>query len=92
MTDDGIIDEIATITGNVFLARTIHGAAPQRTVDPEERKQYIHTAQRVEYERGGYIVWGASFSFDAVSAKVQGAKGDAIDPLASHDLRELWFS
>jgi peptide/nickel transport system substrate-binding protein len=63
------------------------------TVDREKRLELLHECMRIEHERGGYIQWGAQYSFDGASKKVQGLGTDAIgDPLGSHNFREVYLS
>ncbi|HWF49534.1 MAG TPA: ABC transporter substrate-binding protein [Solirubrobacteraceae bacterium] len=43
-----------------------------RTVDPTRRREIVLEMQRIQYERGGYIVWGFLNTVDASSNKVKG--------------------
>ncbi|HWF72543.1 MAG TPA: ABC transporter substrate-binding protein [Solirubrobacteraceae bacterium] len=43
-----------------------------RTVNPALRKEIVLEMQRIQYERGGYIVWGFLNTVDAASNKAKG--------------------
>ena len=65
------------------------------TVDRKKRREIIHEMQRMEYNAGGYIVWGFSTLLDGYSTRVKGLKkGDrGILPLNAfgHGYRNIWF-
>ncbi|GAB3494155.1 ABC transporter substrate-binding protein [Nocardiopsis coralliicola] len=42
------------------------------TVDDDERKKLVQKAMEIEYERGGYIVWGFPSLIDGMSSRVKG--------------------
>jgi peptide/nickel transport system substrate-binding protein len=63
-----------------------------RTVDETRRWELIRQAQVVEYERGGYVVWGVGNTLDACSTGIQGLTPDAIAPAGSHDFRKVHFA
>jgi peptide/nickel transport system substrate-binding protein len=66
------------------------------TVDTKKRTAITHTMQAMEYQYGGYIVWGFSTLLDGYSSKVQGLKqGDrGVLPLNAfgHGYRTIWFA
>jgi len=66
------------------------------TVDPEKRTDILREMQKMEYDSGGYIVWGFSTLLDGYNKKVQGLKeGDkGVLPLNAfgHGYRDLWFA
>lgn len=63
------------------------------TVDEEERCDLIREAQEIEYERGGYIIWGFPNGVDAHSAAVQGLVPDRSGiPLTSFNFRLAWLT
>jgi peptide/nickel transport system substrate-binding protein len=66
------------------------------TVDNAKRAAIIHEMQTLEYDNGGYIVWGFSTLLDGYSSKVQGLKqGDkGVLPLNAfgHGYRTIWFA
>jgi len=45
-----------------------------RTVDRDKRCGIVHEMQKIEYDQGGYIVWGFYNLVDAYSPKVAGLK------------------
>jgi len=77
---------------NKFL--TLYKQALQ-TVDRTKQKSILHEMQKMEYDNGGYIVWGFSTLLDGYSTKIKGLKtGDkGVLPLNAfgHGYRPLWF-
>jgi peptide/nickel transport system substrate-binding protein len=65
------------------------------TVSKPKRMEILHEMQKMEYDRGGYIVWGFSTLLDGYSTKLQGLKpGDkGVLPLNGfgHGYRTIWF-
>ena len=65
------------------------------TVNRKKRREIEHEMQRMEYNAGGYIVWGFSTLLDGYSTRVKGfRKGDrGILPLNAfgHGYRSIWF-
>jgi peptide/nickel transport system substrate-binding protein len=65
------------------------------TVDKKKRTQILHDMQSLEYNNGGYLIWGFSTLLDGYSTKVQGVKqGDkGVLPLNAfgHGYRTIWF-
>ena len=43
-----------------------------RQLDPRKRTQIVHAMQKIQYERGGYIIWSFQNSVDAYSNKLGG--------------------
>lgn len=63
------------------------------TVDEAKRADLLRQAQRIEYDSGGYIVWGFPNQVDAYSAKVNGFVPDKGGiPLTSYGFRRAWLS
>jgi peptide/nickel transport system substrate-binding protein len=66
-----------------------------QTVDRNKRFAIEHEMQKLEYDNGGYIVWGFSDFLDGYSKKLQGLKsGDkGVLPLNGfgHGYRTIWF-
>jgi peptide/nickel transport system substrate-binding protein len=77
---------------NKFLA--LYGQA-LKTVDRTKQTTILHEMQKLEYDNGGYILWGFSTLLDGYSTKVKGLKtGDkGVLPLNAfgHGYRTLWF-
>jgi len=44
--------------------------------DLEKRKALVHRAQRIQYERGGMLIWGFADLLDSVSTRVGGAQAE----------------
>jgi peptide/nickel transport system substrate-binding protein len=65
------------------------------TVDKKKRTQILHDMQSLEYNDGGYLIWGFSTLLDGYSSKVQGVKqGDkGVLPFNAfgHGYRTIWF-
>jgi peptide/nickel transport system substrate-binding protein len=65
------------------------------TVDKKKRTEILHEMQKLEYDNGGYLVWGFSTLLDGYSSKVKGLKaGDkGVLPLNAfgHGYRTIWF-
>jgi peptide/nickel transport system substrate-binding protein len=65
------------------------------TVNRRKRREILHEMQKLEYDNGGYIVWGFSTLLDGYSTKVKGLKrGDkGVLPLNAfgHGYRTIWF-
>ncbi len=66
------------------------------TVDDAKRTQIEHEMQTLEYDNGGYIVWGFSTLLDGYSTKVAGLKpgNKGVLPLNGfgNGYRTIWFA
>jgi len=66
------------------------------TTDRTKQAAIIQEMQKMEYDTGGYIVWGFSTLLDGYSTKVQGLKqGDkGVLPMNAfgHGYRTIWFA
>ncbi|GAA3433266.1 ABC transporter substrate-binding protein [Kutzneria kofuensis] len=60
-------------------------------LDPARRTRLLQDAQQIEYDRGGYIVWGFKNQVDAYSSKVTGFIPDRGLPLSSFQFRTISF-
>lgn len=68
-------------------------AQARSTVDDKQRAELIKQAQKIEYDSGGYIVWGFANQVDAHSVKVNGLVPDRSGvPLTSYGFRRAWMS
>ncbi|MFE3459723.1 ABC transporter substrate-binding protein [Nocardiopsis aegyptia] len=62
------------------------------TSDLEERNEIIRQAQRIEYEEGGYIVWGFVNLIDAHTTSVHGLEPAVSGhPLGSYAFHRVWM-
>lgn len=65
------------------------------TVNRQKRNEILHAMQKLEYDNGGYLVWGFSTLLDGYSTKLQGLKaGDkGVLPLNGfgYGYRTIWF-
>ncbi|MYR07994.1 peptide ABC transporter substrate-binding protein [Gordonia sp. SID5947] len=60
--------------------------------DEAKRRQAVHDCMRLEWERGGYINWGAQYVFDAVSTDLSGIGETAQSAsLGMHNFRDTYF-
>jgi peptide/nickel transport system substrate-binding protein len=63
------------------------------TVDETKRKAIAHEMQRIEYDRGGYIIPFFSPTIDAVGKNVMGTvEGKTGVPFNQHDYRKVWLA
>ena len=63
------------------------------TVEMTARCALIQKAQDIEYNEGGYIIWGFPDSVDAYSASVHGFTPDKSGiPLTSFGFRNVWMN
>ena len=60
-------------------------------LDPSRRARLLQDAQQIEYDRGGYLVWGFKNQIDAFSSKVTGFIPDRGLPLSSFQFRTISF-
>jgi len=44
--------------------------------DVEKRKQLVHAAQRIQYDRGGMLIWGFFNTLDGISSRVGGVEAE----------------
>lgn len=63
-----------------------------RTVDDKERCLLIRECERIEYETGGYIIWGDQDLIDAYRTNVHGLVPSVYRPLGNYDLAGVWLS
>ncbi|MEV4314296.1 ABC transporter substrate-binding protein [Actinocrispum sp. NPDC049592] len=60
-------------------------------LDPARRTELLKGAQRIEYDSGGYIIWGFRNQVDAHTSKVTGFVPDRNLPLSSFQFRSVSF-
>jgi peptide/nickel transport system substrate-binding protein len=64
---------------------------------PDRKKQFaiLHEMQKMEYDSGGYLIWGFNNRLDGYSSKVKGLVGGYKSSLALNQFgqgfRSLWF-
>ncbi|MFD6952491.1 peptide ABC transporter substrate-binding protein [Nocardiopsis sp. TSRI0078] len=69
-----------------------HLEEARRTADEEARNELIRKAQRIEYEKGGYIVWGFVNLLDGHSTAVHGLEPAVSGhPLGSYAFHRVWM-
>lgn len=62
------------------------------TADEDARNELIRKAQEIEYEEGGYIVWGFVNLLDAHSTRVHGLEPSVSGhPLGSYAFHTMWM-
>jgi peptide/nickel transport system substrate-binding protein len=67
-------------------------AAAQREIDEAKRNSLLQDAQKIEYDEGGYIIWGFRTQIDAVSPKVQGLQPSKFQPLGNYNFKSVSLS
>jgi len=60
-----------------------------KEVDETKRGTLIQDAQKIEYEQGGYIIWGFRNQLDGYSKQVQGLKPSKYLPLGSYKFQNV---
>ncbi|MEP6815587.1 MAG: ABC transporter substrate-binding protein [Marmoricola sp.] len=63
-----------------------------KEVDQAKRATLIQDAQKIEYDSGGYIIWGFRNQLDGYSSKVQGLKPSKYLPLGSYKFDKISLS
>ncbi|MFL5964007.1 MAG: ABC transporter substrate-binding protein [Gaiellaceae bacterium] len=70
-------------------------AKAKKTADRKKRFAILHEMQKMEYDTGGYIIWGFNNRLDGYSSKVKGLKTGYKSTLALNQFgsgyRTLWF-
>lgn len=64
-------------------------ADASRELDEAKRNTLLKDAQKIEYEEGGYIIWGFRRQIDGYSSKVQGVKPSRYLPLGSYKFQNV---
>lgn len=64
----------------------------KRALDEGKRTELIHAAQKIEWERGGLLIWSFNNSIDAQSAKVTGLVPSKTGlPLGAYSFKDVGF-
>lgn len=64
----------------------------RREFDADRRKELLQAAQKIEYDRGGHIVWGFKNQVDAYAANVTGFTPNSNLPLSNYEFRNVSVS
>jgi peptide/nickel transport system substrate-binding protein len=72
---------------NPAFAKLIDDAS--RETDEAKRNTLIQDAQKIEYDEGGYIIWGFRRQVDGYGGKVQGLKPSRYLPLGSYKFQNV---
>ena len=65
----------------------------RQTVDEAKRNELLKKAQKIEYDSGGYIIWGFNNQVDAYRAAVNGLSPDKTGiPLNYYGFRKVWLA
>ena len=64
----------------------------QATVDETKRNSLLQQAQEIEYNEGGYIIWGFRTIVDGLTSKVSGIKPGKFQPLGDYDFKSASVS
>jgi peptide/nickel transport system substrate-binding protein len=60
-----------------------------RELDEAKRNTLLKDAQKIEYDEGGYIIWGFRRQVDGYSSKIQGLKPSRYLPLGSYKFQNV---
>ncbi|MBV9919634.1 MAG: ABC transporter substrate-binding protein [Pseudonocardia sp.] len=63
----------------------------KREPDEAKRNQLLHDAQRIEYDSGGFIIWGFKRQLDAYSNLVQGLQPHRYLPCSNFGFKRASF-
>lgn len=63
----------------------------KREAEPARRKQLLQSAQEIEYNTGGFIIWGFKRQLDAYSNLVQGLQPNRYLPCAGFEFKRASF-
>jgi len=63
----------------------------KREPDPAKRTQYVQDAQEIEYNTGGFIIWGFKRQLDAYSNLVQGLNPHRYLPCSNFGFKSASF-
>ena len=63
----------------------------KREPDPAKRTQYLHDAQEIEYNTGGFIIWGFKRQLDAYSNLIQGLAPHRYLPCSNFGFKHASF-
>jgi peptide/nickel transport system substrate-binding protein len=68
-------------------------AQANKTLDQGKRCGLIHEMQKMEWQRGGYIVWGFSNNIDAYNTKITGLRRNPGEQLSldRFNMKEVYF-
>jgi len=67
-------------------------AEARRTLDKAKRTAILHDAQKIEYETGGYVIWGFRDQVDAYSTKITGlVPSKTGTPLGNYNFASVHF-
>lgn len=64
----------------------------RREFDANKRNELLKAAQKIEYERGGHIIWGFKNQVDAYAANVTGFTPNRNLPLSNYEFRNVSVS
>jgi peptide/nickel transport system substrate-binding protein len=65
-----------------------------KTLDGKKRTELVHEMQRIQYERGGYVIWSFQNTVDAYSEKLRGIQpvDETAWGLGRCQLHKLYFT
>jgi peptide/nickel transport system substrate-binding protein len=67
-------------------------AEAKKTVDTAKRQELAHQMQKIDYETGGYIIWGFRDQVDGYSAKIGGlVPSKTGNPLGNYGFAKMYF-
>ncbi len=81
---------LETRWNNNISAKLINEIAA--TTDQSKREEFAYGVQKLQYDRGGYIIWGFQDQVDGLGANVNGFIGARSLPLGFYSFQNAWFS
>lgn len=62
------------------------------TADQTKRTELIHELQKIEWQRGGYVIWAFVNFVDGHASKLAGLEPDVILPLGRYGFRDVFLT
>jgi peptide/nickel transport system substrate-binding protein len=86
----GPVNNVDTNWHDARTTKLVHEAA--RTVDVKKRKEITHEIDKIQWDRGGYLIWGGLTWFDAYRSNVKGVVPNAMRTLGDFRFQNLWLA
>jgi peptide/nickel transport system substrate-binding protein len=86
----GPVNKVDTSWNDPKTTKLVAEAA--RTVNPKKRTAIIHEIDQIQWNRGGYLIWGGLTWFDAYRTNVKGVVPNAMRTLGDFRFQNLWLA
>jgi peptide/nickel transport system substrate-binding protein len=86
----GPVNKVDTNWNDPKTTKLVAEAA--RTVNPKKRTAIIHEIDQIQWNRGGYLIWGGLTWFDAYRTNVKGVVPNAMRTLGDFRFQNLWLA